>query len=261
MTSSSISWRWPRQLRRPIRSRGPRAWDRPFGRAPRRLRTLGHRTAGLDRPPGRRADGQRLSIRRSQEAVSVWSCPPTATGPVSPSRTPGPASPPKSEPRLFDRFHRATDDGSGTGLGLAIADSIVRSTGGRWSVTGASLRWGTLRSLLAPVPCPGLGTDRPGRRSRHLGPFRCSASTRADGVGVAERAASRIRAWEGTRTPDLRITNALLYQLSYPGDDRSNYLTHIGPPRPASAVVRVRRSRRKVARASLRAAMTHSGSG
>ena len=25
-------------------------------------------------------------------------------------------------------------------------------------------------------------------------------------------------AWEGTRTPDLRITNALLYQLSYPGD-------------------------------------------
>ena len=42
-------------------------------------------------------------------------------------------------PFLFDRFHRATDDGSGTGLGLAIADSIVRSTGGRWRVTDGSL--------------------------------------------------------------------------------------------------------------------------
>jgi hypothetical protein len=39
------------------------------------------------------------------------------------------------------------------------------------------------------------------------------------------------RAWEGTRTPDLRITNALLYQLSYPGDvTDQNYLTDIGAP-------------------------------
>jgi len=28
-------------------------------------------------------------------------------------------------------------------------------------------------------------------------------------------------AWEGTRTPDLRITNALLYQLSYLGVGRN----------------------------------------
>jgi signal transduction histidine kinase len=38
--------------------------------------------------------------------------------------------------RIFDRFHRATSRGEGAGLGLAIADSIVRSTSGRWEVTG-----------------------------------------------------------------------------------------------------------------------------
>jgi len=51
----------------------------------------------------------------------------------------GPGIPPEERPLLFDRFHRATDEGSGTGLGLAIADSIVRSTGGRWRVTEGTL--------------------------------------------------------------------------------------------------------------------------
>ena len=51
----------------------------------------------------------------------------------------GPGIPPEERPFLFDRFHRATDDGSGTGLGLAIADSIVRSTGGRWRVSEGTL--------------------------------------------------------------------------------------------------------------------------
>ena len=51
----------------------------------------------------------------------------------------GPGIAPDERPLLFDRFHRATDDGSGTGLGLAIADSIVRSTGGRWRVGDAAL--------------------------------------------------------------------------------------------------------------------------
>ena len=48
--------------------------------------------------------------------------------------------------RLFDRFHRATEDGAGTGLGLAIGDSIVRSTGGRWRV-GESDLGGALMSV------------------------------------------------------------------------------------------------------------------
>ena len=51
----------------------------------------------------------------------------------------GPGIPPEERPRLFDRFHRVSDDGSGTGLGLAIADSVVRSTGGRWRVSDSVL--------------------------------------------------------------------------------------------------------------------------
>jgi signal transduction histidine kinase len=46
----------------------------------------------------------------------------------------GPGIPEAERSRLFDRFHRAADDGQGAGLGLAIADSIVRSTGGRWNL-------------------------------------------------------------------------------------------------------------------------------
>jgi signal transduction histidine kinase len=46
----------------------------------------------------------------------------------------GPGIPPEDRPRLFDRFHRATEQGGGAGLGLAIGDSIVRSTGGRWKI-------------------------------------------------------------------------------------------------------------------------------
>jgi two-component system sensor histidine kinase TctE len=51
----------------------------------------------------------------------------------------GPGIPEADRPRLFDRFHRATEPGSGTGLGLAIGDSIVRSTGGHWRVGDSGL--------------------------------------------------------------------------------------------------------------------------
>ncbi len=54
--------------------------------------------------------------------------------------------PEADRPRLFDRFHRATEHGSGAGLGLAIGDSIVRSTGGRWHV-GDSPLGGALMSV------------------------------------------------------------------------------------------------------------------
>jgi len=52
-------------------------------------------------------------------------------------RDSGPGIDPAEQPRLFDRFHRATDEGTGAGLGLAIADAVVRSTGGRWRVGNA----------------------------------------------------------------------------------------------------------------------------
>ena len=60
----------------------------------------------------------------------------------------GPGIPEAERPRLFDRFHRATETGTGTGAGrgLAIGDSIVRSTGGRWQV-GDSPLGGALMSV------------------------------------------------------------------------------------------------------------------
>ena len=51
----------------------------------------------------------------------------------------GPGIGAADRPRLFDRFHRATEQGSGAGLGLAIGDSIVRSTGGRWHIGDSPL--------------------------------------------------------------------------------------------------------------------------
>jgi len=58
----------------------------------------------------------------------------------------GPGIPESDRPRLFDRFHRATERGTGAGLGLAIGNSIVRSTGGRWHV-GDSPLGGALMSV------------------------------------------------------------------------------------------------------------------
>lgn len=51
----------------------------------------------------------------------------------------GPGVAPEERELLFDRFHRATEQPGGAGLGLAIADSVVRSTGGRWRVDASSL--------------------------------------------------------------------------------------------------------------------------
>jgi signal transduction histidine kinase len=51
----------------------------------------------------------------------------------------GPGIDPGERASLFDRFHRATDEGNGAGLGLAIGDAVVRATGGEWHVGEASL--------------------------------------------------------------------------------------------------------------------------
>jgi signal transduction histidine kinase len=51
----------------------------------------------------------------------------------------GPGIAPEERISLFDRFHRATDEGNGAGLGLAIADAVVRATAGEWHVGESAL--------------------------------------------------------------------------------------------------------------------------
>jgi signal transduction histidine kinase len=51
----------------------------------------------------------------------------------------GPGIPARDRDRLFDRFHRATEQAGGAGLGLAIANSIVRSTAGQWRIGDSPL--------------------------------------------------------------------------------------------------------------------------
>lgn len=49
----------------------------------------------------------------------------------------GPGIAPEERAAVFDRFHRATSEARGSGLGLAIADSVVRMSGGAWTVQTA----------------------------------------------------------------------------------------------------------------------------
>jgi two-component system sensor histidine kinase CiaH len=51
----------------------------------------------------------------------------------------GPGIPVEERPKIFDRFHRAMDQGYGSGLGLAIADAVVRHTHGRWEIGTSTL--------------------------------------------------------------------------------------------------------------------------
>jgi signal transduction histidine kinase len=61
----------------------------------------------------------------------------------------GPGISEQERPRIFDRFHRASETKSGAGLGLAIADAIVRATDGRWKV-GTSPAGGASMSVNWP---------------------------------------------------------------------------------------------------------------
>jgi signal transduction histidine kinase len=84
----------------------------------------------------------------------------------------GPGIEPAERASLFDRFHRATNEGTGAGLGLAIGDAVVRATGGEWRVGVAALggarmevRWhrssGAKESAERTVVAPtGVSSDR-----------------------------------------------------------------------------------------------------
>jgi signal transduction histidine kinase len=51
----------------------------------------------------------------------------------------GPGIAPEDRGLLFERFHRATDQGNGAGLGLAIGDSVVKGTRGAWHIGTSEL--------------------------------------------------------------------------------------------------------------------------
>ena len=94
----------------------------------------------------------------------------------------GPGIPPAERARLFDRFHRLSDQQGGAGLGLAIADSIVQSTGGHWRVGDSELGGARMEvdwHRAGPV-------ERLSHRRGRQGPARSepplAASPRSDGV-------------------------------------------------------------------------------
>jgi signal transduction histidine kinase len=102
----------------------------------------------------------------------------------------GPGIPEDERDRLFDRFYRATAEGSGSGLGLAIADAVVRSTGGKWRVDdsplgGARLQVTWHRSAHRPGPHRRVSVLR-GRQPQ---------ATVPPGPGRGARAAARRRGW------------------------------------------------------------------
>jgi len=77
----------------------------------------------------------------------------------------GPGIPDEDRERLFDRFHRASGVPGGAGLGLAIADSVVRSTGGRWRTGTSSLGGACFEVSWRRGVAPAAG---PGADARHL---------------------------------------------------------------------------------------------
>ena len=69
----------------------------------------------------------------------------------------GPGIPPEERERIFDRFHRATQQSGGAGLGLAIADAVVGVTNGRWDI-GSSAAGGASMSVTWPRTLAGAQT-------------------------------------------------------------------------------------------------------
>ena len=76
----------------------------------------------------------------------------------------GPGIPEDQLGRIFDRFHRASAKPGGAGLGLAIADSVVRTTGGRWQIGRSADLQGAAFEISWPLAHPPRG-EKEGRRT------------------------------------------------------------------------------------------------
>ena len=118
----------------------------------------------------------------------------------------GPGIVEAERPRLFDRFHRVTEQGSGAGLGLAIGDSIVRSTGGRWHIgespLGGALMMVTWKRNPAPhrLAAQRITTGGPGVSAMAgSGPADGAAdpANRSPGASVSSRPAAAGRSHRG----------------------------------------------------------------
>jgi signal transduction histidine kinase len=108
----------------------------------------------------------------------------------------GPGIPEQARSRLFDRFHRMSDLPGGTGLGLAIADSVVRSTGGRWHVGtsdlgGARFEITWHRSHREPSAPRPVSTAASGRVAGRVGGSAVGRSGHGGGGGDVPRVAAR----------------------------------------------------------------------
>ena len=107
----------------------------------------------------------------------------------------GPGIPAERRETLFDRFRRATDQPGGAGLGLAIADSVVRSTGGRWRIGDSALGGARMevswRRVDGPARADGARArvDGPARVDGHAGLTGVRGAGRARAVGAPRRAA------------------------------------------------------------------------
>jgi signal transduction histidine kinase len=111
----------------------------------------------------------------------------------------GPGVAPEDRDRLFDRFHRSTEQGGGAGLGLAIADSIVRSTGGQWRLDDSELggavfeiSWRRASGRQAPM-ATGLPDSQYAPVGLKVSPLATAPPRHAPGPGpaVADRARSQ----------------------------------------------------------------------
>ena len=112
----------------------------------------------------------------------------------------GPGIPQEHRNRLFDRFHRATEDGSGTGLGLAIADSVVRSTTGRWKVSDSPLGGAHMEVSWRPSSLSATG----GRRITDLWTWRARVGSHQSRPTVARLPVQK-RRLPGRNDPQTRV--------------------------------------------------------
>ena len=110
----------------------------------------------------------------------------------------GPGVAAEHRSRLFDRFHRSTEQGGSAGLGLAIADSIVRTTDGQWRLGDSDLGGALFEvSWRRPTTRQAAAHTQPGRLHVRAAASQASrvepgaAQLAADGAGASDDAGPR----------------------------------------------------------------------